>query len=297
MPSLPPWDRVSVVLVTYNSRHVVASCLDQLASARRLIIVDNASDDDTVDIIRRQRPDARVIVNPANYGYGTAANQGFAWVDTDYALSLNLDTLIADSVVSRLMAAMDADPHPGIVSPVLLNAKGRIDLAVMGPREHNHHPLGTMPEGDFCTWFVTGCAVLFRMSAWRAVGGFDERFFLYSEDLDLCLRMTRAGHGILVLGDVSAVHLGGQSSRPSWRVRWRKDWHMTWGHLYIESKWGDAAVTRAQAWRLVGRHGLKALLYVLLARPRRRLGNLARAHAAAAFLRGRPAWRGRSATA
>ena len=158
MPSLPPWDRVSVVLVTYNSRHVVASCLDQLASARRLIIVDNASDDDTVDIIRRQRPDARVIVNPANYGYGTAANQGFAWVDTDYALSLNLDTLIADSVVSRLMAAMDADPHPGIVSPVLLNAKGRIDLAVMGPREHNHHPLGTMPEGDF-TWFVTGCAV------------------------------------------------------------------------------------------------------------------------------------------
>lgn len=297
MPSSPPWDRVSVVLVTYNSRHVVASCLDQLATTRRLIIIDNASDDDTVEIIRRRRPDARVIVNPANYGYGTAANQGFALVDTDYALSLNLDTLITDFVVSRLVAALDADPHPGIASPVLLNAKGRVDLAVMGPREHNHHPLEIMPDGDFCTWFVTGCAVLFRMSAWRAVGGFDERFFLYSEDLDLCLRMTRTGHGILVLGGVSAVHLGGQSSRPSWRTRWRKDWHMTWGHLYLGAKWSDPVAARVEARAVLRRHGLRALLYLALLNPKRVLGNLARALAALAFLRGRPAWRGRSADA
>lgn len=287
------WDRATVILVTYNSRHAIEPCLDQLTSAPHLVIVDNASDDDTVARVRQRRPDAHVVRNPANYGFATAANQGFSLVETDYGINLNLDTVITDEMVSCLVAAMDGDPHAGIVAPVLFNRAGHVDLAIMGPYERHHHPLRTMPDGDFCTWFATGCVILVRLSAWRDIGGFDERIFLYNDDVDFCLRLTRAGHGILVLRDASAIHVGGQSSRITWRVRWRKGWHMTWSHLYLELKHGDPARAAADARRLMMRHALRFFISALTIRPRRAFDNLARAFGAGAFLLGRPAWPGR----
>lgn len=287
---------ITAVVVTYNSAAIIGDCLAALPPIP-CVIVDNASDDDTCAIVARARPDATVVRKTANVGFGRAVNEGFAATKTAYALLLNPDAFCPPESLVGLRRAADAYPDAGLIAPLVLDVREAPALPVMGPGEHNHRPADFAPEGPFCTWFVTAAAWLCPMAAWRAVGGFDPAIFMYSEDVDLCLRMTAARRAMIVAPEARVRHLGGRSSRLTWRTRWRKDWHMTWGHLYLGAKWGDAAVTRAQAWRLVGRHGLKALLYVLLARPRRVLGNLARAHAAAAFLRGRPAWRDRSATA
>lgn len=291
--SAHPWDRVTVVLVTYNSGAVIGRCMEGLHAAPHVIVVDNASSDDTLIQVRAARPDVRVIANRTNIGLGAAVNQGFDLAATDYGLLLNPDAVTPGATLARMVATLDGDLNVGLVVPLLEDNQGRVRLSVMGPFEHNHHPPAIMPEGDFSTWFVTGSVMLARLAAWREVGGFDEAIFLYHDDAELCLRMTNAGHALRVLTDVRARHAGGGSVRMTWRVRWLRDWHMTWGHLYIESRHGSRTEARRQARALIRRHGVKALFYLLVIRPQRLLGNLARSHAALAFLRDHPSWPGR----
>lgn len=284
-----PWQRVTVVLVTYNSAAIIAECLGRLIEARHVVVIDNGSDDDSLAIVRRLRPMATIIANGENRGYPAAANQAMSCVTSEYGLLLNIDAAIDGDRVARLVAAADAEARAAIVSPVLINDQGRIAFDVMGPGQRQHHRLDAMPSGDFCTWFVTCAVALVRMTAWRAIGGNDEAFFLYSDDVDLCLRLTRAGYSILVRADVIATHLGGRSTRIDWRLRWLKDRHMTWSRFYLESKYGDPEAARRAAARAAGRFLLRTLLYLLLLRPDRVRGNLAKAVGAWTFRRGHSA--------
>lgn len=278
---------VTAVVVTYNSAAAIGPCLAALPPIP-CVVVDNASDDGTLDEVRRVRPDARVLRNDRNVGFGRAVNRGFEAVATPFAFLLNPDALCAGGALAALRRTFDLFPDAGIVVPLLEDASGRIALPVMGPGEINHRPAPDAPEAPFCTWFVTAAAWLCALDAWRRVGGFDPAIFMYGEDADLCLRMSRAGRAMIVVPDARATHFGGRSSRMDWRVRWRKDWHMTWGHLYVLAKHGEQGRARAEARGLVFRHGLKSLLYLFLLNPKRVLGNFARAHAAFAHLVGGP---------
>jgi len=199
-----PWDRVTVVLVTYNSEQVIEGVVASLADAPNVILVDNASDDETVAIAKRIRPAIECIVNATNRGLGAAVNQGFARAATDLGLLLNPDARISTNGVAALVSAADANEKAGIVAPLLENSAGRLELSLMGPFEHTHHPVQTVPEGPFCTWFTTGAVWLAKMDAWSQIGGFDEAIFLYNDDADLCLRLCSAGFHLLVVPEIRA---------------------------------------------------------------------------------------------
>ncbi len=278
---------VTAVVVTYNSAQVIGPCLAALPPIP-CIVVDNASDDDTVEAVRRARPDARVLRNDRNVGFGRAVNRGFENVTTAYGILICPDVVCRDGAIAMLRRACDLHPDAGIIAPLLDDASGRIALPVMGPGERTHRPAPAVPEAPFCTWFVTASVWLCPMDAWRRVGGFDPAIFMYGEDTDLCLRMSRVGRAMIVVPESRVRHLGGRSSRVDWRVRYRKDWHLTWGHLYVMDKHGEATRARADAWRTLVRHGLKTLLYFLLLNPKRTLGNFARAHAAFTHLAREP---------
>ena len=278
---------VTAVIVTYNSAEAIRSCLAALP-AIPCVIVDNASDDDTCAIARQLRPDVVLLRNDKNLGYGRATNRGFESVVTPYAILLNPDAVCTAEALTTMRRAFELFPDAGIVAPLLLDAAGKPSLPVMGPREHTHRPASVAPETPFCTWFVTAATWLCSMDAWREIGGFDSAIFMYGEDVDLCLRMSASRRAMIVVPEARVNHLGGRSSRIDWRVHWRKDWHMTWGHLYVQGKHGEIGRTRTEAWCLLLRHGLKTALYVVLLRPYRVLGNLAKALAALAFLRHRP---------
>lgn len=284
-----PWQDVTVVVVAYNSGHAIGACLKSLGPGAKVVVVDNASGDDSISVVRAARPEAEIVQNVENVGFGTAVNRGFARATTKYVLLLSPDTTIGEDALGRLIAATEANPEAAIVAPLLKDGHGRIELSVMGPAEHNHRPADAAPEGDFCTWFAMAAVWLCRPDHWRAVGGFDEKIFLYGEDADLCLRTTRVGFSIVVVPDAVALHRGGQSSRKTWKSRWVRDWHMTWGHLYLEKNHGDPAKAASEARGLLRRHGGRAILYFLLLRWGRAMGNLAKASAARAFLDGRSA--------
>ncbi len=283
------WSDVSVVIVTYNSAAVIEPCLRSVHLAKQVIVVDNASTDRTLAVVAETLPKARIIGNDRNRGFGFAVNQGMAVVETRYGFCFSPDAVLAEDAMTQLLAAAAAYPEAGMVGPYLQRPDGKQELYVMGPSEINHTEMTEQPDGDFCTWFVMGGFFLASMSAWRQIGGFDERIFLYNEDADLSLRTTAAGFSLVLAPMANVVHVGGRSSKVTWRTRWRKDWHQTWSRLYHEAKHGDIAVANCEAQRILLKHATKTALYTVLLRPDRVRGNLAKAMAAFAFLAGKPA--------
>lgn len=281
------WTDIGVVIVAYNSASMIGECLDALGPAGEIIVVDNASRDGTADAVRRHRPDAQIISNDSNAGYANACNQGMAAVTRPFGLTITPDAIVAPGVVEAL-AAEHAQHRAGVVAPVLFSDEGDMDLPVMGPTETTHRPMTERPDGAFCTWFVTGAVLLFRMDAWRDVGGFDPALFLYGDDSDMSLGLTRKGWPIVTRPDLAVTHKGGKSTPPTAKVRWIRDWHMTWSHFFLQGKYASADQAKADARTHARVHALKALKYVLLLNPKYVVGNVAKAHAAWSYAVGKP---------
>ena len=277
---------ISIVVVTYNSSSVIEACLAPLGDITQIIVVDNASSDDTIARVLHLRPDAKIITNDHNSGFGSAANQGFAQVQTPYALLINPDAVLLPDAVEQLMASAKASDNSGIVAPVLYSPKRGLELEMKGPGERTPSRMDTVPEGDFCTWFATGAAWLVNMAAWRHVGGFDETIFLYGEDLDVCRRMTAGGYSIMFVPGACGEHLVSQATQSTRAMRWRKEWNIVWSHLYLMAKHESKEAASAEAWQLVRKHGPKTLFYGLVAQPKRFWRDLAVSCAALSFLKG-----------
>lgn len=293
-PPQAAWQDVSVVIVAFNSERVIARSVASVKAAARVILVDNASSDKTVEIAQDVLPSIRIIRNPFNMGYGAANNLGFETVTTPYGMILNPDAVVGAVGMDKVLRHLEHDRQCGVCAPLLESPEGRPELYVMGFHERRHHGLASPPDGPFCTGFIMGAAMVWRMDAWREIGGFDEAIFLYGEDTDLSLRTTKARYSMIVEPRAVVKHLGGQSEPPSRARQWRRNWHMTWGGLYVQSKWEGPAPAQKRAWGTVWKNGLKTLFYIFVLRINRACVNFARANAAWTFLRGRPSWRGRN---
>jgi N-acetylglucosaminyl-diphospho-decaprenol L-rhamnosyltransferase len=285
------WDRITVVLVTHNSAAILPTSLGSLTKARRIIVVDALSTDDTVAVARAGHPAVEVIRLTEDRGLGAATNVGIARADGDYVLNINPDTRLPEGCVERLAATATANANAAGVAPLLINARGAIELDVMGPSEIRHRKITALPAGPFCTWFLTGAVVLWRLAALRAIGGFDENIFLYNEDADLSLRAVRAGYGLILDPGATAEHFGGASEKITLKSRTRRDWNMVWGHLYYENKHAPPGEAAAIARDYVSRCRRESLIGLLTLRPKKFLTNRVKIRAAEGFLRGDPPWK------
>jgi GT2 family glycosyltransferase len=203
---------LTVVLVTFNSAHCLAPLGKTLAGFPHIVVVDNNSDDGTAGQVRLHLPQARIIQNTKNLGFGAANNQALKQIQTPFGLLLNPDCeLTADSAL-RLMATAQAFPTAALVAPQLLKSNGQPDI--------NYRWVNTLwtskgpgTDGLCSVGFACGAAWLLNMSHMQIIGFFDERFFLYYEDDDLCHRIFDSRHEILIDPSVKLTH----SSRGSVR--------------------------------------------------------------------------------
>ena len=227
---------VSAVVVSYNSAADLPDCLRSLRSegVDDVVVVDNASADGSVEVVAHVDPDARVLQTGANLGFGTAANRGVAVTAGDHVLILNPDTVVEPGTVKALSEALDRDPGLAAVGPRLENVDGSLypsvrrfpDLMVA----FGHAFLGLVWAANPATrryrmldWdhdqpsaavdWVSGACVLVRRTAFDMVGGFDEAYFMYVEDVDLCWRLGQAGWRIGYEPAGRVVHALGGSSR------------------------------------------------------------------------------------
>lgn len=196
---------VTVVIVTFNSAHCLPELGLLLASCPNIILVDNGSDDGCAVTVPRYLPSAQVMALPKNLGFGAANNRALAQIKTPFALLLNPDCEITSETIQQLLYTAKQWPQVAVVAPQLLKSDGEPDVNYRWPNLlwKSRGPAAT--EGPACVGFVCGAAMLLRMSAF---GGqfFDEQFFLYYEDDDLCTRLFNQRQAMIIDPVATAIH-------------------------------------------------------------------------------------------
>ena len=285
-----PWDRITVVLVTRNSETILPLSLGSLAQAQKIILIDAMSNDDTVAVARSLHPSLEVISLIEDRGLGEGTNKGFSLAKTEYVLNINPDTQIPEGCIEQLILTADSNPNAAGIAPVLTNANHNVDLSVMGPWEHHHHAISVKPDGPFCTWFLTGAVVLWRLSAFRDIGGFDENIFLYNEDTDLSVRAMQKGYPLIIDPAATGHHFGGLSEKLSLKSRIRRDKNMMWGFLNFERKHAGSEEANRIALKMIRKCCRASLMGFFTFRLKKFITNAVKANAAYSFLKGSAPW-------
>lgn len=244
---------VTVIVVTRDSAHCLDALSPLLAQLSHVVISDNASTDGTADAAQQRWPSAVVLRHPLNLGFGAANNRALATVQTPFALLLNPDCLIEPDALVRLIETAHAMPDAGLIAPQLMAADGTPEVNYRWPQTH-WKPAGPRLAGAACVGFVCGAAMLFRMERFQALGFFDERFFLYYEDDDLCLRLFRAQVPMVVDPQVQATHLsrGSVRGRSRWHNEYLRGFHHAQSKLTFTQKYRSTTRAQADRRRLLG---------------------------------------------
>ncbi len=230
--------KASVIVVSWNCRAYLIKCLKSMFSHTRMrevewIVLDNASSDGTPSEVAKHFPEVRLIVNQENKGFARANNQGIKQARGDYLFLVNPDVEFRDDCIGNLCRFMDNNPDVGICGPRILNTDGTLQHSC---RElpslrnnmcfalglHRLFPGRKWSSNELMSWFdhrserdveaLSGCFLVVRRSALNKVGLLDERFFMYSEDVDWCKRFLDEGWRISFNPETEAVHHGGKSA-------------------------------------------------------------------------------------
>lgn len=238
--TLEPPD-VTVIVVNWNVRELLQRCLESVKTHTRryghprlhTIVIDNASSDGSAEMVRSRFPEATLVINLDNVGFGRAVNQAIAMATGRYCLLLNPDAEVLDSAIAAMTAYLDNHSEVGLVGPQLLNPDRtaqsslrrfptRRTAFVESTVLQRYLPRARVLQRYYCEdlapnqvhevdWLVGAC-LLVRRATIQEVGGLDETFFMYSEEMEWCHRIKRAGWKVVYLPVPQVVHHHGQSS-------------------------------------------------------------------------------------
>jgi N-acetylglucosaminyl-diphospho-decaprenol L-rhamnosyltransferase len=239
-------DALTVIVVTFNSAHCLADLGANLRAFPNVTVVDNDSDDETAAAVRHHLPQALFIPNDRNLGFGAANNRALDRVATPYALLLNPDCSVSVEAVHSLVEAARAEPGAAMVVPQLVRPSGAPEVNYRWPSSR-WVSRGPGADGPCCVGFACGAALLLNMSVMSEVGFFDEAFFLYYEDDDLCTRVFEAGKAMMLIPAVRLVHAsrGSVRGRHPWRSEYLRGYHHAQSKVRYTAKYeGLAGATR-----------------------------------------------------
>lgn len=229
---------VSIVIVNWNTRDILRDCLRSIYEQTRdvnieVIVIDNASSDDSSKMVSHEFPQVVLIENRQNVGFAKANNQGFTIAKGRYVLLLNPDTVILDGAIQKAVQFADGKPSAGVIGIRTERANGQMCLdcfqyasianmliSIFGLNKL--FPKSRLFGRERYSWWdyrsvksvevVAGCFMLVRREVLDLVGGLDEKFFMYGEEMDWCRRITKAGWKILFYPEARIIHHGAQSS-------------------------------------------------------------------------------------
>ncbi len=229
---------LTIVIVNWNARDFLASCLESLFESTpdvsmQVTVIDNASSDGSVAMVREHFPQVEVIANGENVGFAAANNQVLEAFDSPYVMLLNPDTIVKPDAVRTLLEYMEANPQVGMIGPKLLNEDGSLQRScwrgfpslgfvlsdllylwkllpgLVRRYELSGDELNQMREVDH----ILGACMLTRREIVEQVGPMDAGYFLFLEETDWCYRIRKAGFSIAYVPDAEIIHLGERSVR------------------------------------------------------------------------------------
>jgi hypothetical protein len=233
---------LSVIIVNYNVKEFLLNLLHSVEKAssnisKEIIVIDNASDDGSVEAIKQKFPSVRLIENKSNVGFGKANNQGLKIAQGKYLLFINPDCIVSEDTFTKMISFFDSHPDCGLAGCKILNSDGTLQLACRrsfpGPWTSFTKVTGLsnlFPKSKIFARYnltyldenktyevdaVSGSFMMMRKDVYEKTGGFDEKFFMYGEDLDLCYRVQKSGFKVYYVHDTQVIHYKGESTKRS----------------------------------------------------------------------------------
>ena len=230
---------LSIIIVNYNTKLLLEQCIDSIKKATReinteIIVVDNNSTDGSKEYLPAKITGVKFIFNDKNTGFAKACNQGFKNSSGKYVLFLNPDTILPETCLTDCISFFEIHPDAGAVGVRMLDGQGKFlkeskrglpspatsfyklfGLASIfpGSKTFAKYYQGHLPEKENNPVEVlSGAFMMIRREVFEKIGGFDEDFFMYGEDIDLGIRITRSGYKNYYLGSISVTHLKGGST-------------------------------------------------------------------------------------
>lgn len=233
---------LSIIIVNYNVKEFLQNLIHSIEKAsqnitKEIIVVDNASDDGSVEIVRERFPYVKLIANKSNLGFGKANNIGLKNAAGKFILLINPDTIVAEDTFEKMIEFFDQNKDVGLAGCKILNPDGTLQLACRrsfpGPWTSFTKVTGLssiFPKSKIFARYnltyldenqtyevdaISGSFMMMIREVYEKVGGFDEQFFMYGEDLDLCYRIQKAGYKVCYVHSTQIIHYKGESTKRS----------------------------------------------------------------------------------
>jgi N-acetylglucosaminyl-diphospho-decaprenol L-rhamnosyltransferase len=212
---------LTVIITTFKSDLKIENCLNSINSQIKVIIIENSQSESFRVNIEKKYKNVECILPEENLGYSKANNLGLSKVKTKYALILNPDTVL----------------DPQAINNFLEFTKNYKDFAIVGPNQ-NEQIKNNFKATPFEVKKIKGYAMFLNLSKFSNIGYFDENFFLYLEEIDLCKRVKQINEKIYVDPNIQVLHLGGASVDPEFseEVELNRNWHWMWSRFYFNKK-------------------------------------------------------------
>ena len=219
------YDKITVVINTFNSEDKIHQCLNSITSEAKIIIIENSSNINFKNELEKKYSNVECFLTNENLGYAKGNNLGLSKVKTDFALILNPDAILDNKTLDRL----------------LITANKHSDFAIIGPAkqdEYSETNLNDIEEEVFEVNSLKGFAMFLNLSQFKDVGYFDDNFFIYLEEIDLCKRLKRKNKKIILDKKVIIEHEGGRSHNKeiTFEMELSRNWHWMWSLFYFNKK-------------------------------------------------------------
>lgn len=262
---------LTIILLTYNSSLIIQDSLQRLNNKKyRIIVVDNSSNDGTAEIVRQNFPQIKLIALPYNIGYGRANNFALRQVNSDFALVLNPDAILEEKYIDSVLEALRKHADIALAGPMVYSGKlkdGQIIDEIL-VRKNNDQSILAENADFYRSKFITGAAMFMNMKIMRQIGFFDEGFFLYGEDNEICKRAIRNGYQIAIIKNTKLIHLNGQSSKLSDGEIDKILWHKCgWSRCYYTQKSHNIFIAKLKALRMIIKSLLKIFVTIIKKQP------------------------------
>ncbi len=287
---------LTIIVLAYNSSKVIKSCLENLNFEKyQVVVVDNASKDDTVELVKKSFPQVHIVELPKNIGYGNGNNVALKDVKTEFALILNPDAMMFEKDIETVLEVMKKNPQVAMAGPMVLDQypfnKNEFDEKLA----HMNRDLETIKrihykkiDGNFSVRFLIGAALFMKISVMQKIGFFDKEIFLYYEDDELCGRVMTNGYHNFLVPVATAFHIGGggKSSGSSLKVTYKKSWHLTWSKMHWKDLRQGKLRAKRSAFKFVLVYLVKTLVFALRFDLEKMVKNFGACTGAAAFFAG-----------
>ena len=244
---------ITVVITTFRSEIKIISCLESINSELQVIVVENSNNTDFKKNIENKFRNVKCILSGENLGYAKGNNLGLSKVKTKYALIINPDAVLEKNAINNFLITANKNLNFAIISPLIQEEK---DLLIV---KENSSELKEIEN-------VKGFAMFLNLENFKDVGFFDDNFFIYFEEIDLCRRLINNNQKIYLDSTIRVHHIGGSSHDNSvnYEMELSRNWHWMWSTFYYHKKYNSFILALIKVMPKLFSSFIKIIFYLLI---------------------------------